>query len=159
MTVETVPSPSTYRKLRYALMASLALNVLIIGAVAGTFCFGRPHGPGFGPGGPKGSGLLGFAHTLPRERSDMIRQKMADSKPGMETARKAIRDARAGVRATLTAEPFDQAKLNAALDVLVQAETNETRNRVTTFGETVGQLTPEERKELHDWLEKRRPIR
>ena len=28
---------SSYRKLRYALMASLALNVLVIGAVAGTF--------------------------------------------------------------------------------------------------------------------------
>ena len=39
MTTETVPSPGTYRKLRYGLMASLALNVLIIGAVAGTLCF------------------------------------------------------------------------------------------------------------------------
>ena len=145
---------SSYRKLRYALMASLALNVLVIGAVAGTLCFKRP-----GPGGPKGSGLLGFAHTLPRERSDMIRQKFADSRSQMETLRQAIGDARANVRTTLTAEPFDQAKLNAALDGVVQAENNEHRAKVTMFGETVGQLTPEERKQLHDWLEKRRPIR
>ena len=145
---------SSYRKLRYALMASLALNVLVIGAVAGTLCFKRPP-----PGGPKGTGLLGFAHTLPRERSDMIRQKFADSRSQMETLRQAIGDARSGVRATLTAEPFDQAKLNAALDGVVQAENNEHRAKVTMFGETVGQLTPEERKQLHDWLEKRRPIR
>ena len=145
---------SSYRKLRYALMASLALNVLVIGAVAGTLCFKRP-----GPGGPKGSGLLGFAHTLPRERSDMIRQKFADSRSQMETLRQAIGDARAGVRTILTAEPFDQAKLNAALDGVVQAENNEHRAKVTMFGETVGQLTPDERKQLHDWLEKRRPIR
>ena len=145
---------SSYRKLRYALMASLALNVLVIGAVAGTLCFKRP-----GPGGPKGSGLLGFAHTLPRERSDMIRQKFADSRSQMETLRQAIGNARAGVRTTLTAEPFDRAKLNAALDGVVQAENNEHRAKVTMFGETVGQLTPEERKQLHDWLEKRRPIR
>ena len=77
----------------------------------------------------------------------------------METLRQAIGDARAGVRTTLTAEPFDQAKLNAALDGVVQAENNEHRAKVTMFGETVGQLTPEERKQLHDWLEKRRPIR
>jgi uncharacterized membrane protein len=147
---------SSYRKLRYALMASLALNVLVIGAVAGTICFKRP-GPG-GPG-PKGTGLLGFAHTLPRERSDIIRQKFADSRSQMETLHQAIGNARAGVRTTLTAEPFDQAKLNAALDGVVQAENNEHRAKVTMFGETVGQLTPDERKQLHDWLEKRRPIR
>jgi uncharacterized membrane protein len=158
MTAETVPAAGTCRKLRYGLMASLALNVLIIGAVAGTFCFSRP-GPRHGGPGPKGSGLFEFAHTLPRERSDLIRQKLADSKPNMETLRKGIRDARSGVRAAVIAEPFDQAKLNAALDGIVQAEANEKRAKVAVFGETVGQLTPEERRQLHDWLEKRRPVR
>ena len=57
----------------------------------------------------------------------MIRQKFADAQPNMETMRKGIRDARAGVRAALIAEPFDQAKFNAALDGIVQAETNEQR--------------------------------
>ena len=158
MTTETVPAPGTCRKLRYGLMASLALNVLIIGAVAGAFCFSRS-GHGHGGPGPKGSGLFGFAHTLPRERSDMIRQKLADSKPNMETLRQGIRDARAGVRAAVIAEPFDQAKLNAALDGIAQAEANEKRAKVAVFGDTVGQLTPEERRQLHDWLEKRRPLR
>jgi len=156
MTTETVPSPGTYRKLRYALMGSLALNVLIIGAVAGTLCFKRPpHADG-----PRGGGvLMGFAHTLPRERSDMIRQKFADSRSNMETIRRSILDARAGVRAALIAEPFDQAKFSAALDGIVDAKTKEQRARVTLFGETVGQLTPEERRQLQDWLEKRRPLR
>ena len=58
------------------------------------------------------------------------------------------------MRAALIAEPFDQAKFNAALDGVVQAEANEQRAKVTVFGETVGQLTPEERRQLHDWLEK-----
>lgn len=157
MTTETVPAPGTYRKLRYGLMASLALNVLIIGAVAGTFCFKRPHPGAFKGGG--GSVLMGFAHTLPRERSDMIRQKFADSRPNMETIRRSIVDARASVRAALVAEPFDQAKLTAALDGIVAAKTNEQRARVTLFGETVGQLTPEERRQLQEWLQKSRPLR
>ena len=151
------PSRLSPRTLRWALVASLALNVLIIGAVAGTVCFshrGPPHGIA-----SKGSGLLGFAHTLPRERSDMIRQRFADAQPNMETLRRGIRDARAKVREALIAEPFDQQKLDAALEGVAQAENNITRDKVAMFGTTVSQLTPDERRQLHDWLEKRRPIR
>ena len=151
------PSRLSPRTLRWALVASLALNVLIIGAVAGTVCFshrGPPHGFA-----SKGPGLLGFAHTLPRERSDMIRQRFADAQPNMETLRRGIRDARAKVREALTAEPFDQAKLDAALEGIAQAENAITRDKVTMFGTTVSQLTPDERRQLHEWLEKRRPIR
>ena len=154
-----VPAPSRFspRTLRWALVASLALNVLIIGAVAGTVCFSH-RGPlhGFASKGP---GLLGFAHTLPRERSDMIRQRFADAQPNMETLRRGIRDARAKVREALIAEPFDQQKLDAALEGVAQAENNITRDKVAMFGTTVSQLTPDERRQLHDWLEKRRPIR
>ena len=158
MSDATQPSRFSPRTLRWALVASLALNVLIIGTVAGTLCFSRfghgPHGEGF-----KQSPLLRFARTLPRERSDMIRQKFADAQPNMEALRKGIRDARASVREALMAETFDQAKFNAALDGVVQAETNVARARTTLFGESVGQLTPEERRQLHEWLEKRRPLR
>jgi len=41
----------------------------------------------------------------------------------------------------------------------MQAENNLTRDRVMMFGSAVSQLTPDERRQLHDWLEKRRPIR
>lgn len=152
------PAASSSRKLRWALMGSLALNVIIIGGVVSALCFSRfGPGPG-GPWGPRGTGLLGFAHTLPRERADLIRQKFADSQPNMEAVRKGIRDARAATRDALRAQPFDQAKLDAALDGIVQAETNEKRARVKFFGETVSQLTPEERQALYDWLQKNRPI-
>lgn len=158
MSETTQTSRFSPRTLRWALVASLALNVLIVGAVAGTLCFGRtgggPHGAGF-----KGTPLMGFARALPRERGDVVRQKIADLEPGLETARRAKRDARAAVRAVLSAPTFDQAALNTALDGIVQAETNEARAKATRFGETVGALTPEERRELHDWLEAKRPIR
>lgn len=157
MSDATQPSWFSPRTLRWALVASLALNVLIVGTVAGTLCFG-PRG-GHGPGFKKGGMMLGFARTLPRERSDLIRQKFADAQPNMEAMRKGIRDARAAVRAELLAETFDQAKFSAALDGVVQAETNVARARTALFGETVGQLTPEERRQLHDWLEERRPLR
>ncbi|MFN3625958.1 MAG: periplasmic heavy metal sensor [Hyphomicrobium sp.] len=148
------------RTLRWVLIGSLALNVLIIGAVVSSLCiarFGGPHGPhgkGF-----RGSPLIGFARTLPRERADMIRQLDADAQPKLEGLRRGMRDARAAVRAALSAEPFDQAKFDAALDGVVQAETNEARGKTTLFGDTVRQLTPQERVQLHEWLDSRRPIR
>jgi uncharacterized membrane protein len=158
MTGATEPAWLSPRTLRWALIGSLALNVLIIGTVVGTLCISRfghdRHREGF-----RGSPLIGFARTLPRERSDFIRQKYADAQPSLEATRKGIRDARAAVREVLTAETFDQAKLNAALDGIVAAQSSESRAKTALFGETVGQLTPEERRQLHDWLEKRRPIR
>lgn len=159
MTDATTAATSSSRRLRLALMASLALNVLIIGGVASALCFSRFGHGGGKDGGPHGTGLLGFARTMPRERSDLIRQKFADVQPAMETFRKGIRDARAAAREAVKAESFDQAKLDAALAGIVEAETNETRARVKLFGETVGQLTPDERQALYDWLQKRRPIR
>ena len=157
MTDATQPSRVSPRTLRWALIASLALNVLIIGAVVGSMCFVRYGGPRHK--GMKGSALYHVSRTLPRERSDFIRQKIADAQPGMETVRKGVRDGRAGVRDVLASDTFDQAKLDAALDALVQAQTNEARARTTLFGSTVGQLTPEERRGLGEWLEKKRPLR
>lgn len=143
---------STCRKLRLALMASLAVNVLIIGVVAGSMLMHQhrkgPHKPNI---------LLGFARTLPGERADMVRQNVADAQPNLETLRKAVRDARLGVREQLIVEPFDQAKLDAALDKIVQADTDEHKSRIAVFSKTVAQFTPEERRQLRDWLEKRRP--
>jgi uncharacterized membrane protein len=153
------------RTLKWVLVGSLSLNAVIIGAVLSTLCiahFGGPppdDGLSAGPGGRKGSLLMGFARMLPRERADVVRQKVADAEPSLETLRRGLRDARAGVRAALTAEPFDQAKFDSALDGIVQAEANEARGKTVVFGDVVHQLTPQERIELHEWLERRRPNR
>jgi uncharacterized membrane protein len=154
------------RALRWVLVGSLSLNALIITAVLSTLCithFGGPPpdgAPGAGPDiGRRGSLLMGFAHALPRERADVVRQKVADAEPNLETLRRGLRDARAGVRAALTAEPFDQAKFDAALAGIVQAEADAARGKTDVFSNVVRQLTPQERIELHDWLERRRPNR
>jgi uncharacterized membrane protein len=145
------------RTLRWVLIGSLALNVLIVGAVLSAVCFGGP--PRHGPGGPRGALLLGFADALPSERAEVVRQSVATELPNLEAARRSMRDARATVRAMLSAEPYDQGKLEAALEGIVQGETNEARARTKLFGDTVRKLTPAERVELREWLDKRRPIR
>jgi len=158
MSIANLGSRFSPRTLRWVLIGSLALNVLIIGTVASALCIARFGGPHPG-GGFKGSPLLGFARTLPRERADVVRQKIADVQPNLEAVRRGVRDARASVRAALSAEPFDQAKFDAAIGGIVDAETNEARVKATLFADTVRQLSPQERLELHDWLDKQRPIR
>lgn len=155
--------PHSLGALRWVLIASLALNVLIIGAVLSAVCFGHfgeaPDEPGGGRRGFRDLPLLGFARTLPRERADIIRQKVADAEPNFEAKRQGIRRAFDAVHTALSAEPFEQAKLDAALDGVVQAETDRARARAALFADAVRQLTPQERIELHEWLEKRHPHR
>ena len=91
------PSPPSNSRLRLALIASLALNVLIIGAVAGTFLMSSHQG--WGGHKRKQFGLMGFAQTLPADRAEIIRAKIASEEANLAPLRKAERDARDAARA------------------------------------------------------------
>jgi uncharacterized membrane protein len=134
-------------------MASLALNVLIIGAVAGTLLMSRFHWKAHEF---KGAGLAGFARTLPGDRGDAIRRKLDSEKAVLEPLRQEERAARDAARSVLMTEPFDVEKFKAALDRAVDADAKEKRARMALFAETAATLTPEERRQLHNWFEKRR---
>ncbi len=140
--------------LRVALMASLALNVLIVGAVAGALLVSRHHG--WHPHGFKGAGLVGFARTLPPERGEALRQKLESNRATLEPLRMEEREARAAARSVLMTEPFDVEKFKAALERAMDADVKEKRARMALFAETAASLTPEERRQLHNWFEKRR---
>jgi uncharacterized membrane protein len=148
------PSRPARFNLRLALMASLALNVLIIGAVAGTLLVSRHHG--WKGHGFKGGGLAGFARTLPPERGEAIRQKLESDRAILAPLRKEEREARDVARSLLMTEPFDVEKFKAALDRAVDADEKEKRARMALLAETAATLTPEERRQLHSWFEKRR---
>jgi uncharacterized membrane protein len=152
MTDNTADKPGASRKLRIALMVSLALNVLIIGAVAGTFVFGRHHGWKH----HKHRGLSGFAHTLPAERGDALREKLKAQRKTLAPYRDAEDKARAEGRKVLTTEPFDAEAFRSAVANAAEADCAEKKARMALFADTVATLTPEERRELHAWFEKRR---
>ena len=87
--------------------------------------------------------------------SSALTASNTDGKASLKAARKGIREARTETRAALDDRNFQQAELNRALDGLVRAEVIETRAKAALFAQTVGQLTPAERLQLLDWLEKR----
>jgi uncharacterized membrane protein len=155
MTSDDAPKPpAAGRNLRLALIVSLALNVLIIGGVAGTLLASRHHG--WKGHGNRAFGLLGFARTLPPERAEKIRQRMASGKANLSALRKAERQAREEARGILAEEPFDAEKFKAALSRAAEAEAKEKSARMSLLAETAAELTPEERRQLHNWFEKRR---
>lgn len=144
------------RNLRPALMASLALNILIIGGVAAALLLPHLHG---WKGRPKLTGLAGFAETLPPDRAEMVRQKVQGEKANFEAIRKEERESREAARVILVEDPFDAAKFKAALDRVAQAYDKETRTRMALVADTAAQLTPDERKQLHAYFEKHRARR
>lgn len=155
MTNDTAAKPGgSSFKLRLALMVSLALNVLIIGAVAGAVLVSRHHG--WHGHGFKGAGLTGFARTLPPDRGDAIRQKLESNRASLAPLRKEKREARNAARSVLMTEPFDVEKFKAALERAVEADVKEKRARMALFAETAAAMTPEERRQLHNWFEERR---
>ena len=150
MTSDTAPGKPPGRNLRWALIASLALNVLIVGGVGASLV---PH---FWKRGHRAPGLLGFAQTLPPERGSMIREKVQGERATFDALRKEEREARKAARSVLIEEPFDAAKFKAALDRAATADDKESRTRMSLLVETATELTPEERRQLHDWFEKHR---
>src|SRR5438270_11241696 len=89
------------RNLRPALMASLALNVLIVGGVAAALLLPHLHG---GKRHPPPSGLAGFAETLPADRAAFVRGKVESQKEAFETIFKEERESRQAARAILVEE-------------------------------------------------------
>jgi uncharacterized membrane protein len=147
-------TPGSGRNLRPVLIASLALNILIIGGIAASFVLPHLHG---WKGRPKPGSLAGFAETLPPERAQLVRQKVQGEKANFEALSKEEREAREAARAVLVEDPFDVAKFKAALDRVAQAYDKETRTRMTLVANTAAELTSDERKQLRAYFEKHRP--
>lgn len=139
------------RRLRVGLIASLALNVLIIGAVGSALLFAR-HGHGWH--GRKSFGLYGFARTLPNDRRDVIHNSIKDGRAKLRPLREEVWSARAAARKVLAEEPFEEEKLKAALNVVVAADADYQCARMTIFSQTAAKLSDAERDDLTKWLER-----
>ena len=127
------------------LLASLAINLVIAGAVIGQRWRGH-QGPRFGGG--EAAQAHRFARQLPPERRAAI-QKIFESHRGeFREYRQEIRRKRDDVDRVLQAEPFDQkayiAAINQALDV-----SQKMRLAVQPmFAEVAALMTPAERREF-----------
>jgi uncharacterized membrane protein len=144
------------RGLKYALIASLALNLLIVGAVAGTMFYGFKHpAPRFGQGAREDFGLYGLTHRLPEDRRKELRKQLRQDRKDFRPLVDEIATARREAADKLAAEPFDKAALEAAIANVASKEQALRQAAVNVFLGHAERLTPDERKTLAEWWRKR----
>lgn len=136
MTDTGPPAPSVSRRRwpRVLLIASLALNALLIGVILRGLWIARSN---FAAGGfALETALPAFVSTLPEPRREELRRASLPERPGeLRPLRIEIRRARADVARAFLADPFDKPAFLAA-----QSRLNEAEIRLRT---TVQQIMPE----------------
>ena len=136
------------------LVASLAHNLLIIGALIGAMVHFRRAGP-FNANGP-GANLLGYVTTLPAARREALIAGAGNPQQELRPLRQETRAARAEMAAALAAEPFDRARFGVAQKRLFEAETVMRAAAQRIAGRLSEQLSPEELRAFGVWHAPRR---
>lgn len=86
-------------RLKWALLASLGLNLVFVGLLAGAVFRGPPP--------PPMPGLWHYARALPEPYRRDLGRVLRDSRPDWSGPRQALRAQQEAMAAALTAEPFD----------------------------------------------------
>lgn len=151
MTMENdTPVKPRPRWLYPVLIASLAANFLVLGGAAGAMWAHR-----HGHGGPDERGLLGFVRELAPERRDSIREGLASEREKLQPLREAVRANWSETNAILGEEPFDKEKFKASLGRMNEAEMRVRTAITDALAETAGKLSPQERRTLKEWRERK----
>ncbi len=144
------------RRLRQLLIGSFAVNLLVIGAVVGTAIGGWHGGPPRGSSNTEDYGLWSFAKDLPADRRKAVRKTIRAERDVLQPMYIEIEDSRIAAARLLTTEPFDRAAFQQALDRLAESENKMKQTALSVVLKTSDSLTPDERKQLGIWWEKRK---
>jgi uncharacterized membrane protein len=137
------------------LVVSLAFNLFVIGAVAAHHLWWRDDGHRMGRiSGP------GFTQLLPRrffaeisaDRRNELQALMREHRNEFRDGRHALRVAARAVADALDAEPFDQARLDAALHDFTESGHALIDMGAKVAGDVISRLSADERKNLAEQL-------
>jgi uncharacterized membrane protein len=138
-----------------ALLASVALNLLVLGLAAGAawhLRFGQ-----IASGGNLLGNLVAFSQTLPPQRRAQLGSPSRETGVAeLRTLRRELRQARREVMRQFTADPFDVAAFRAAEAKAVQAETRMRENADGLAATLTQQLTAAERTAFLKWRDRSR---
>ncbi len=145
------------RRLRQLLIASAAVNVLVFGAIVGTAIGVGRHGlPRQSSSSAEDYGLWTFAKELPADRRKEVRKTLRKERDVLQPLYIQIEDNRRAAARLLTVEPFDRAAFQEALDRLADSENKLKQTALGVVLKTSDSLSPDERKSLGTWWEKRK---
>lgn len=137
--------------LKGVLLASLMLNLVIVGAIAGRTIFHRPWG---GHGAHDRLGIMEFARGLPSDRQQVVRDFVRAERPRMRPLRQEARAARRELGQALAAEQLDRTGVDALAEKVAGAELKVRLEALRVLVDLAGKLTPAERAAYARWLER-----
>lgn len=149
--------PARPRRTPWWLIASVLLNVLLVGVVIGDRLAERRAGPDgeiTSPGHHRGEMRLarGLLSTLPEEDRREVGQMFVSSMIANRELFEARREARSAVRDALASDPYDEAGVRAALEGLQQADRNLQAALQDTLAGQLAQLSPGQRRALGEMI-------
>ena len=139
-----------------ALVGSLALNLVIFGAIATSLWRGS-----IGPSGTPirvARTITGYAATLPDARYKELKKLAEEPWRDAEMVRRKLQDARSEAIKVFTAEPFDRQRFLETQSLLLATDLKY-REASTKLNSAIGvHLTPQERQGYLRWREQQQSI-
>ena len=142
---EPVPKAKVSRRWWTVLVASLALNLLMMGAVGGSLWrFRHGGGPQFGPAFAGTS----FLRHLPPDRRDALRGVISKYRDFRWQNWRELKVARDGAGKALVANPFDPKALEEKWRAMQHGELSMRDDFIPLLVDIAKELTPAERRDL-----------
>jgi uncharacterized membrane protein len=138
-------------KIKSAFIASLVLNVLLLGIFFGTLS------PGFGRESSRRERLTAEIEKLPEPARSRFRDKMAQIRSADDPLREQMRQRRNQAIELLVAEPFDQAAYDAQLVKINQLRGQMSKRVAEDLKQLVRELPPDQRAAVGDMLKRPPP--
>jgi uncharacterized membrane protein len=138
-------------KLKSAFIASIVLNVLLLGILFGTLS------PGFGRESSRRERLTAEIEKLPEPARSRFRDKMAQLRAADDPLREQMRQSRNQAIELLIAEPFDEAAYDKQLIKINQLRGQMSKRVADDLKELVRGLPPEQRAPVGEMLKRPAP--
>lgn len=136
---------------------SLALNLVIIGAIVGLLIFARGHGPERPGAELRAAGRLPVAAMLPPEARDALRDGLRENGGRNKSADRALyRALSEQLDTALRAEPFDPGRVAALFAERRALRTERAQEVDNVLVEVLAGMSPADRVRFADRMERRR---
>jgi uncharacterized membrane protein len=136
------------RSLKLVFLASIILNVLFVGVLAGLL----PHG--FDRSSSRQQRMENAIKTLPEPVQSRFRGEMEQTRKQVEPIRNQIEEARNETIRILTTEPFDEAAYERQVNKIQELRLQMGKQMSDNMKEVAKSLPPEQRKELAKILQR-----
>ncbi len=148
--------PRRSRWIWIALVASLAVNLLVLGAVGGSMWVFRHGGHGHAGQAMGSHHMRRFIGSLPKARQAEVRRVLGDARRGGRPQWREVWQARRAALKELEREPFDRGAYAGALKQVHVAERRARAGTNKAYVDLAAVLTAEERRGFVKWVRDRR---